>query len=309
VVLAAARFHPGRWRSAIRDHIAGGGDVVEAARILEEVGEQSDVAVLRALAKQSRGRQYVSDLGRHLARRVADRIYIEDQGRVLLAIGPRLVQGSDVRRKVLAILCFLLTRPDFAATRDQVLDALWPDVEPEIAVNSLNQTLYFLRRVFEPHYQEDLSPGYVHHDSEVIWLDPELVRSRSGETRAFLRHMNVPASPDEVSRLLNLYRDRFALDFEYEEWSSAHRESLHAAFLEVVERAIREDTATGQFDRAIVVARRALEIAPLAEGLELSLLRLYRVTGAHAAAAEQYSHYAASMRNDLGIEPPPLADL
>ncbi len=52
---------------------------------------------------------------------------------------------------------------------------------PRSPVNSLNQTLYFLRRVFEEDYSEDLSPGYVHHDSDVIWLDRELVTSRSVE--------------------------------------------------------------------------------------------------------------------------------
>jgi len=31
--------------------------------------------------------------------------------------------------------------------------------------------------------------------------------------------------------------------------------------------------------------------------------------GAHAAAAEQYAHYATSMREQLGIEPPPLDSL
>ena len=69
------------------------------------------------------------------------------------------------------MLCYLVTRPDLSATRDQVLDSLWPDLDPEIAVNSLNQTVYFLRRVFEESYSDDLSPGYVHHDSDVVWLD------------------------------------------------------------------------------------------------------------------------------------------
>ncbi len=37
-----------------------------------------------------------------------------------------------------------------------------------MAVNSLNQTIYFLRRVFEPSFSEDVTPGYVHHDSDVV---------------------------------------------------------------------------------------------------------------------------------------------
>ena len=48
-------------------------------------------------------------------------------------------------------------------------------------------------------------------------------------------------------------------------------------------------------------------IDPDLESMELSLLRLYRVTGAHSAAAEQYAHYAAFLRDELGVEPPPLA--
>ena len=36
---------------------------------------------------------------------------------------------------------------------------------------------------------------------------------------------------------------------------------------------------------------------------------LYKAAGAHAAAAEQYAHYAAVMRAELGVEPPPLESL
>ena len=62
------------------------------------------------------------------------------------------------------MLCYLITRMRFSATRDEILDALWPEMAPNVALNSLNQTVYFLRRVFEPGYKEDTSAGYVHHD-------------------------------------------------------------------------------------------------------------------------------------------------
>ena len=48
---------------------------------------------------------------------------------------------------------------------------------------------------------------------------------------------------------------------------------------------------------------------PSAEQIEICLLRMYRASGAHAAAAEQYGHYAAVMREDLGLDPPPLDSL
>ena len=167
---------------------------------------------------------------------LADHVYVEDQGRIAIEIGPRTVLGSTVRRKVLAMLCYLMTRPEMSATRDQVLDALWPDLDPEVAVNSLNQTVYFLRRVFEENYVDDLSPGYVHHDSDVVWLDRELVTSRSNECRRLIKACRARRSRTVVDARRTLYRGRFALDFEYEEWAAAVSRLLHAAFLEIVER-------------------------------------------------------------------------
>jgi len=204
------------------------------------------------------------------------------------------------------MLSYLLTRADLAATRDQVLDALWPDLDPEVAVNSLNQTVYFLRRVIEEEYSDDISPGYVHHDSDVVWLDPDLVSSRTVACRNLIKGMPARPSPDDVDRLTVLYRGRFALDFEYEEWAAAYRDTLHAAYLEIVERSVIDDLTSGHYDRGIAVARRALDADPRAEQIEVCLLRLYRVTGAHSAAAEQYAHYAAVLRDEIGVEPPPL---
>ena len=102
------------------------------------------------------------------------------------------------------------------------------------------------------------------------------------------------------------YTGRFALDFAYEPWADPYREALHAGYLATIEGAVRIALAGGEPDRAIALARRALEIDPGAEPLERELLRAYRLVGSPAAAAEQYGHYAAMLRDDLGVDPPPL---
>lgn len=302
------RQRPWRWRFALREAMERGCEEsqLRAARFLDEVGTEADVAPLRALSRRLRGSTQDPNLGKALARRVAPRVYVEDLGRVGVFVGSRWIPGNEIRRKVLAMLCFLLSRPAMSATRDQVLDALWPDQEPDVAVNSLNQTAYFLRRVIEPRFQEDLTPGYLHHENQMVWLDSDLVTSRSIECRAMLRAVKGDPSPEQMRALSQGYRGRFALDFAYEEWAAASRDSLHASYLGVVERSIRLDTANGEFDRAILLAQKALDADPEADRIEAALLGLYRRVGAHSAAAEQYGHYAATLRNDLGIEPPPL---
>jgi DNA-binding SARP family transcriptional activator len=187
-----------------------------------------------------------------------------------------------------------------------MLDALWPELDPMVAMNSLNQTIYFLRRIFEPNYKDDLSAEYVHHDSDMVWLDSELVWARSAACWSVLRDISLPPTSTQTEELARLYRGRFALDFAYEEWAAPFRDALHASYLQVIETAVTADIAAGHFDRAIWVARRALEVDPEAEQLELCLVRLYRLTGSHAAAAEQYEHYAAVLRSELGVDPPPL---
>jgi DNA-binding SARP family transcriptional activator len=305
----AAQSHPHRWRTDLRRWLdSHPEDPKPAARLLEAIGEKEDIQRLRTVAKSLR-RGPSASLGRDLARRLAERVFVEDQGRVALVIGARNILGSDIRRKVLALLCFLVSRPGLSSTREQVLEALWPELGPDLAQNSLNQTLYFLRRVFEESYVEDLSPGYVRLESDVIWLDEALVSSRSIKVGQLLATFSARPTPEDVERLVSLYTGRFALDFEYEEWASAYRDSMHAAYLEIVERSVGDDLLSGHYDRGIGVARRALTVDPAADHIEVSLMRLYRATGAHSAAAEQYAHYATVMRDELGVEPPPLESL
>ncbi len=311
VVLQAATRQPRRWLPGLRAVVDAGParDRWTAGRILDAVGEKSDVRRLRSLSRELKGPYRSPSLGRELARRTADRVWVEDQGRVIVRIGTRVVPGTEMRRKPLALLCFLLSRPGLSATRDQVLDALWPETDPDQAVNSLHQTVYFLRRIIEPSYSDDLSPGYVNQDTELVWLDPELITSRSVRCRQQLRALGADPPFPAVMELAAEYRGRFALDFSYDDWASTHRESLHAQYLEVMERAIASSTAAGRFGDAMELSRCVLETDPSLDEIEAGLVKMYRLLGAHAAAAEQYQHYTSVVREELGIEPPPLDQL
>ena len=97
---------PERWREPLRQTIdIAGPSQLPAARLLEAIGTVDDVPRLRRVAKAQRGTPDAR-LGKALARRVAPRVFVEDQGRVSIAIGPRVVDGSSIRRKVLGLLCF-----------------------------------------------------------------------------------------------------------------------------------------------------------------------------------------------------------
>ncbi len=308
VVQQAASRRPRRWLRGLRSVIEAGPPRSRraAGTILDLVGEKSDVRRLRALSRELKGAHREPTLGRDLARRTADRVWVEEQGRVIVRVGERVIPGTEMRRKPLALLCFLLSRPGLSATRDQTLDALWPDNDPDQAVNSLHQTVYFLRRIIEPGYSDDLSPGYLNQDTELIWLDSELIASRSVRCKEQMRGLGPEPPIPAVLALAGEYRGKFALDFSYDDWASLHRDSLHAQYLEVMERAIAFSTSTGRFVEAMELSRALLETDPSLDQVEASLVKMYQLLGAHAAAAEQYQHYTTLVRDELGIEPPPL---
>jgi ATP/maltotriose-dependent transcriptional regulator MalT/DNA-binding SARP family transcriptional activator len=303
-----ARKRPEPWRAPLRRALLAPSPSTRlaAARLLDEVGEADDVRPLRQVAKKFRRSGPDARLGKSLARRLAPRILVRDLGRTEIAIGASTVPGSSIRRKVLALLLYLMSRPGFSATHDQVLDSLWPEQGPKEALNSLNQTIYFLRRVLEADYHDDTSPEYVHHESDLLWLDPELIDCQSrrcSELASAARQDLTGAAPETLA---NMYTDRFALDFLYEDWAQGYRERLHATYLEVMERATVARLGDGDPAGALHLAEAAVSVDPTADALQVFVIRLCRQLGAHSAAAERYATYQEYVRSELGAEAPPL---
>ena len=304
-VEAEARVVPERWREALRQATAEGGpSSSEGARLLSVVGLSDDADFLRSIASTCKAfRPYAASI----TRRLAPTVYVEDLGAVRIRLGDSQVVRVR-RRKVLALACFLSSRQGMASTRDEALDALWPELGPDTAANSLHQTIFYLRRVFEPGYREGLSPGYVVFDGEVVSLSSDLVDSASRRCWKTLGNYSAD-SVEGATRLLRLYRGKYALDFAYEDWASSYRENLHAAVLARVEAAMEASASAGSTDAAIGLAHSLMAIDPAADGIELALVRIYKSSRRHAAAAEQYAHYASVVRDELGAEPPSFDEI
>lgn len=297
---------PLAWRPHLRHRLADPNPRVRLANahVLERIGEWADVPTLRRLARDPALGRAGRGLGIALVKTTAPRVLVEDLGRTRVGIGSRVIEASAMRRKSAALLTYLLTRPGYTAAREQVLEALWPDSPPEVGKNSLHQTVYFLRRDLEPDYADQFSAGYVRLEGELVWMDPGLVESTSRQFAELAA--SAEAEPTMAFRAIGLYKGKFAPEFEYEDWAIATRDGLHAAYLALVARTLRHCAEEGDWLQGAATARLALSVDPSAEDIEKNLIALYHHAGSHAAAAEQYSHFAASQRAEYGVEPPPL---
>jgi DNA-binding SARP family transcriptional activator len=304
LVSQEAMRRPNRWIYPIREAALLPAASRRAVRLMADIGGSAEASMLRAAATRDKS---LRDIASEMTRRLAARVEVDDLGVVALLVGGER-NSRRVRRKVLGLLCFVASRPLMAATRDEALDALWPDLAPATAVNSLHQTIYFLGRLLEPEYREGLSAGYLQFDGEVLRLDPDLVDTAS---RRCWRKIAGWQEGDETQadELVVAYRAKFALDFSYEDWAQSYRENLHAAVLSTAEARIDQLLMRGESDHAAQAAQALLRVDPTADAIELQLLKAYKIGGRHAAAAEQYAHYASIIRDELGADPPALADI
>jgi LuxR family maltose regulon positive regulatory protein len=311
-VLELMRARPGRWLPALRRALHGADQraALAAADVLATLGTIEDVTLLATFERKHVRQPARRVLSRRLARHVNPTMVIHDLGRVRIQLGARVVPLSQSRRKAASLLAFLASRPSHSATRDQVLDAMWPNQSPDGAANSLHQTMYFLRRDIDPWFEDGNSVDYLVVEPDVVFLDPELVLVDSA---AFFRQVTTALAGNGVADiappLLRDYQAKFALDFEYEEWSFAWRGQLHGLFLEATEAAADALLASERPEVAADVVQRALAVDPTAIDLQATLIRALSRCGATAAALHQYRHYAKAYEEDIGGQAPPLEAL
>lgn len=311
-LVSSMRSWPYRWLPILRRELETGDTPSgrKAAQALDDVGSFEDVTRLRAFSK-AYGRRGRADegLGLRLAKRVAPSLEIRDLGRVIFTIGPREVNLSRSRRKAAALLMFMVTRPQLTATREQVLDQLWPEADPDSAANSLNQSLYFLRRDIYPWYEDGLSVDYVHFEGDLLWLDADLTSIQSSAFMQAARDARQAGSPSSRAvAALRDYAGRFAPEFEYEEWAIGWRHRLHAEFLGLADATLDNLESAGSFSEARDIASHVLDIDSTAREIEQRLVRIYWRLGARSAALSQYAHLVAVDRAD-GLEPPSIGEL
>lgn len=302
---------PKRWSPVLRHQLEAGAsaNAFLAASLLDQYGSAEDVGRLRAFGKTYRRQVRGSELGRALGRRLSPPLVVRDLGRTSFDVADRTVILSMIRRKAASLLMFLVTRPQFTAAREQLLEELWPDSRPASASNSLNQSLYFLRRDIDPWYEDDLSVDYVIFEGDLLWLDPGLVHSESAEFMAEARQLlTKPFGAAEALEVMDRYGGPFSPEFEYEDWAIAWRSRVHASYLDFAHAGLQRLVAQGDLQGARDVALRVLASDPAASDIERGLIWVYWRLGATSAALAVHHHIEARDHAD-GLDPPSLKDL
>jgi DNA-binding SARP family transcriptional activator len=235
-----------------------------------------------------------------LARPEAVRVSLLDGFRV--AVGPKTIEeGRWHLQKAASLVKLLALAPGHRLHREQIIELLWPKLEPKAAANNLHQALHVARRTLEP---EAVAPSYLHLRADllelcpnsVLWVDAEAFE----EAAAMARRSHEPGA---YRAAVELYAGDLSPDDRYEDWAEERRESLRHLYLIVLVELARLHEERGDVGAAIKALQEAVAIEPTHEGAQASLMRLYALSGQRYQALRQYKWLEQTLGRELDAEP------
>lgn len=211
-------------------------------------------------------------------------------------IGPDQRPVGGMRRKDLALLVYLCVEGASVHPRSRLASLLWGGSPDERARHSLTQALGRLARA---------APG-------ALVVEKDVVRRDAGLGCDAVRLLWGAMEPGEVDDDLSLYAGPFLQGFdpgpgaeEFRAWADRRRGELRNAALRLVERAGAAAADTGDWQRALRLAERAIEIDPVWEEGHRRLMRAQAARGERNRALWHYHVFEAWLAAEVHAEPDP----
>jgi DNA-binding SARP family transcriptional activator len=208
-------------------------------------------------------------------------------------------------RKAAALVKLLALTPGHRRHREEVLDLLWPEFDPDTARHNLKQTLYVARRVLEPGLAGRPS-RYLPLQGDFLLLHPggpvETDLAAFVEAATAARHGGLPGH--YVAALAHYGGDLLPED-RYEEWTQGPREEARGLYLALLSELARLYERRGSNADAIATLERLVAAEPTDEAAHVGLMRLHALSGQRQQALRQYQQLRDILRRELDVAPEP----
>jgi len=233
--------------------------------------------------------------------------------RIHLLGGFRVERDGDVppvtrwrRHAAQVVVKLLAVTPGHRLHRDEVVEACWPDADPESASRNLRVTLHAARHTLQPELAPRAASAYLRTEGDMLALDrrgvvvdlDEAEERSAGALRE--RGDRRLAALEEAAGLVSaelLPEDRYAA------WAGPAR-AAQDRLRERVLLALADTAAgAGAQDRAVDVLQGLLAADPLSETAHLALIRVLLATGQRRPALAAYHACRDVLAAELGASP------
>ena len=249
-------------------------------------------------SSQAEARREAQDLLQRLAAAPPTPLRIYTLGRFEVWQGPRRIENQAWRkRRAGEIFRILLISPRRTRTFEQLAEALWPN-RPMAAVQAqLHQATSSLRRALEPDLPRQSPSHYLEITGDCISL---LLPPGSWVAHEAFSNLVRQKKYDEA---LGLYQGPLFAQEPYADWAVWERERLNQSHLRALLGAAEQALTQNKPQRALSLARQALELEPWQEQATHLGMEACLAMGDRTGALRLYRALAVRLQQELGIEP------
>ena len=185
--------------------------------------------------------------------------------------------------------------------REQVLDRLWPDLEPAAAARNLHQTLYVARRTLAG--LGAASDGLLTiRDEQVVLDDAGPVDVDVLEFEQFAADALKTADEASLRAAADMYSGDLLPDLPDADWLTARRDELRETHREILVR-LASSVRQRAPEEALVILTRALESDPLHEGAVRAADGGACSMGRRSEALARYERLVDDLLDAFGTDP------
>jgi DNA-binding SARP family transcriptional activator len=210
------------------------------------------------------------------------------------------------RRKSRELLWLLTSREQRSVLREEALELLWPETDPEATAPRLRVALHALRGALEPDRKSRGQDRFVHTDGNRITLDPSVQIDWTEFRRLARGAFDADAGQEAVvlgHQAIALYQGAYLEDAIDLPWAEGLRESLKVTFIELTLHTAEAEFNRGALSAAVELAHRALDADRYREGAYRLLAQVHLSSGDTAAAQRAFRTCAERLSEDLGVRP------
>src|SRR5215211_3616126 len=229
------------------------------------------------------------------------RIYLLGGFRV--SVGSRAIDDAEWRlRKAKTLVKLLAIASGHRLHREQAMDILWRDLDPEAAGNNLRKTLHVARRALEPSASD--TSRYLHTKDELLALrSPGSLRIDVDAFEAAATEAHRSQDHRSYHAAIELYAGDLLPEDRYEDWAAGRREQLREEYGALLVELARLHESRSEYMPAIDALRRLVANDPAHEEARRDLMRLYALAGHRHQSLRQYQQLREALRRELGAEP------
>jgi DNA-binding SARP family transcriptional activator len=212
--------------------------------------------------------------------------------------GARLIEKRALRtRRADELLGLLLVSPGHSLSRDQIVEALWPEQEPAAVQMRFHHATSTLRRALEPDLPDKFPSRYL--DIETGQVTLHLPPGSSIDFEIFEQRVRQGLWQEAVA----LYHGDLFPHALYADWAVAPRESLSQLYLRALLEMAQAQWAANHPQKVLNACRRILAREPWQEQAALLGMRACLALNDRAGALRLYRKLASALEHDLNAEP------